>query len=284
MNWKLKCLAFHLLGYMPGGARTHRWLKEHVTHTGLTTLTKEELELYSVHVDHYREAGCPARVLEIGAGANLIAPLLLSAAGAQQILACDLNRLATPASVNHVVRQLRQLGHPGEWPEIGRLEDLDPLYRIDYRAPFDVRVSSLPEGSVDFIFSTAAFEHIPPKALESILTECLRLASPSARLSFLIDYHDHYAGTDSRLTDINFYRYPDRIWRLFNPAWHYQNRLRHSDFTQLFGRLGFTVSEGHRSKLLDQNMLGQVELAPQFRSYEIHDLLTVEGKFLLTAP
>jgi hypothetical protein len=262
VNWKLKCLAFHLLGYMPGGARTHRWLKEHVTHTGLTTLTKEELELHSVHVDH-------------------IAPRLLSAAGPQRILACDLNRLATPASVNHVVRQLR---HPGEWPEIGRLEDLDPFYRIDYRAPFDVRASSLPEGSVDFIFSTAAFEHIPPKALESILTECLRLASPSARLSFLIDYHDHYAGTDSRLTDINFYRYPDRIWRLFNPAWHYQNRHRHSDFTQLFVRLGFTDSEGRRSKVLDQNMLGQVQLAPQFRSYEMHDLLTVEDKFFLTAP
>lgn len=284
MNWKLKCLAFHLLGYTPGGARAHRWLKEHVTHTGLTTLTKEELELYSVHVDHYLQAGCPARVLEIGAGANLIAPLLLSAAGARQILACDLNRLATPASVNHVIRQLRRLGRPGEWPEIGSLEDLRRLYRIDYRAPFDVRASGLPEGSIDFIFSTAAFEHVPLQALESILTECLRLASQSARLSFVIDYHDHYARSDSRLTDINFYRYPERVWRFFNPAWHYQNRLRHSDFTHLFRKLGFTVFEGRRSKVLHQNMLAQVELAPQFRSYEVHDLLTVEGRFLLAAP
>ena len=72
------------------------------------------------------------RALEFGSGSNLLTPLLLSAPGATEVLAYDVERLASVEQVNHVIRQLRGRVH-GEWPEIAALDDLQRFYRISYR-------------------------------------------------------------------------------------------------------------------------------------------------------
>jgi hypothetical protein len=196
------------------------------------------------------------------------------------VYAFDIERLAGVDRINHVIRNLRALGVPGEWRDLERLEDVESLYGIRYCAPGDARATELPAGSIDFFYSSSVMEHIPERDLAAILSECVRLASPQALMSFAIGYHDHYATTDRSISRMNFYRYDSRHWRYYNPPHHFQNRLRHSDFEHPFSEFGLTVLTNDRI-LGSRAELDAVPVHPHFRRYSDEDLLTLGGHFLL---
>jgi Methyltransferase domain len=277
MDWRLKCIAFHVLKYAPRSF--YDFLQRNVTRRYFSTLTDDAIDVYSYHARNFAQLGT-GRVLEFGAGADLITSLLLSKAGATEILAYDIERIATVEQVNHVIRQLRERG--GAWPEITNLEgDLMRLYRIRYCAPGDARRTGLPAGSVDFFCSTSTLEHIPAPDIRAILKECRRIASPRALYSFIVDYHDHYATTDPSITGANFYRYSDAIWRLCNPSNHYQNRLRHSDFERIFAAEDMEPIEARA--VISNIAIDERALHPRFRSYPLEDLQAHNGFFCLRA-
>lgn len=265
MDWRLKCAAFHLLRAYPKGLTA---LQRHITRTYFTRLTPEYRAIYERHVADFKGGVA----FEFGAGGELLAPLLLSKAGASKVYAYDMFRLATVERVNHIIRQIGG-------PSLSTIDDLSRLYRIEYRAPADATMSGLPDASVDFIYSTDTFEHLKPCEIAPILTECLRIAKPCAIFSFGIDYHDHYVDSDARISPFNFYRYGDRAWRLMNPALHYQNRLRHSDFVRAFAEAGLTGAD----ERVVRPMNG-ARVHPRFAGYARHDLETIRGHFRLHGP
>jgi hypothetical protein len=291
VNWKLKCLALHVLAHVPGSQGLHQWLQRRVTGRYLDTVTDDFLAAYNYHVENFRKLPDlqGATALEFGAGRNLITPLLLSAAGARRVLALDIERLATAEHINHVIRQLRERGVPyqgGSWREIADVDaDLERYYRVSYCAPGDARATGLPAGSVDFICSTSTLEHIGAADIAAILVEARRIGAPGALLSFIVDYHDHYASADPRITRFNFYRYSDAAWAWFNPRNHFQNRLRHSDYEQLFAAAGLQPLQ-QRSIIPpnSQHVLQTVPLAPAFVRYSIDDMVALNGFFLLQTP
>jgi hypothetical protein len=174
---------------------------------------------------------------------------------------------------------------PGEWPVVTSLEQLASHYRIEYCAPGDARNTGLPDGSVSFIYSSSTLEHIPEREIRAILTECIRVSSPAAVMSFIIDYHDHFGTADRNITRWNFYRYDEAQWRKYNPGNHYQNRLRHSDHQRLFAELGLQA-------LIDRRVqpdwaaseLKRTSVCETFRHYSQEDLMTANGHFLLRPP
>jgi hypothetical protein len=279
MNWRLKCFAHHLIPYAP--RFFHRSLQKRITGRYFFPVTDENLEAYRYHVSNFSKLAKPANAMEFGAGSNLLTALLLSAAGAQEVLAYDLSRIATVEQVNHVIRQLHGRV-PGEWREIGDLDaDLFNLYRIRYLAPADARNTGLKAGSIDFFCSTSTLEHIPSADIESILTECRRLGSAQATFSFIIDYHDHYCSADKSITRVNFYKYSDSLWRFFNPSGHFQNRLRHSDYERIFERSKLLLTDNRRVAPhieIDRTILDQ-----KFEHYSDADLVALNGLFTLRA-
>jgi SAM-dependent methyltransferase len=279
VDWRLKCLAFHVLRYSPRSI--HGFLQRAVTRRYFLQLTDDEFAAYRYHVDNFARLPAATRVLEFGAGSNLLTPLMLSAAGASKVLAYDLQRIATVAQVNHVIRRLR-LRIPGVWPELVDLDrDLWRQYRIRYCAPADARHTGLAADSIDFFCSTSTLEHIPAPAIADILTECRRIASPHALFSFIIDYHDHYSTADARISRFNFYRYPPTIWRWLNPSNHYQNRLRHSDYLCIFNAQLLRPLEVRRVTV-PVTELDRVTIGPEFAAYAPEDLASLNGFFLLT--
>jgi hypothetical protein len=281
MDWRLKCLAFHVLRYSP--RRIHSFLQRTVTGRYFFEVTDLEFAAYQYHVENFRRLPTGARALEFGAGSNLLTPLMLSAAGAAEVLAYDIERIASVAQVNHVIRQLR-LRLPGEWPEIVDLDaDLFRHYRIRYCAPGDARFTGLAPGSMDFFCSTSTLEHIPVSAIDDILTECRRIASHHALFSFVIDYHDHYATADPHISRFNFYRYPARRWRWFNPSNHYQNRLRHIDYQRIFSRQQLQALDVRRVMDPETDM-HRVPVCAEFAAYASEDLASLNGFFLLSCP
>jgi Methyltransferase domain len=290
MNWKLKSLAMHILAHTPGSLVIHRWLQRNCTGRYLDCLSADVLAAYNYHVRNFARLPAPEQssALEFGVGRNLLTPLLLSAVGARQIFAYDIDRLATVEQINHVIRQLRVLDVPcpGQaWREIENIEiDLKNFYRINYLAPCDVRLTALASESIDFVYSTSTLEHISRADIVSIVTECRRLCSPSALMSFIIDYHDHYSTADSAITRFNFYRYSERNWRWFNPPNHFQNRMRHSDYEALFDACGLIALD--RRPIIppyNEKELEAIRLSSEFVHYSPADLAALNGFFLLSA-
>lgn len=277
MNWRLKCLAFRVLDIVPGGDALHAWAQRHVTSRYFRTLSDANIESHRYHVDNYLKLGRPGVALEFGAGGSLSAALMLSAAGAT-VHAYDIARLANVERINHVIRTYRARGLPGDWHEIASISELERRYRIRYVAPGDARATGLEAGSVDYMYSMSCLEHIPVDELPRILAELRRIASPDALLGFGIGYYDHYATADRSITKCNFYRYSDRQWRFWNPPRQHQNRLRHSDFEELFA--DFEVLDNVRI-LADESVLEGLEIDPKFARYGKRDLLTLSGRFLL---
>jgi hypothetical protein len=277
MDWRLKCLAFHVLRWMPRSV--YVVLQKRVTGRYFFRLSDQELKAYQYHVTNYRRLGHSGRVLEFGAGPNLLSALLLSEAGATEVVTYDIDRIATVEQVNDMIRQLRaSLG--GAWPEVVDLgDDLVRKYRVRYCAPGDARDTGLPPGSVDLVCSTSTLEHIPAADISAILKECRRIASANALYSFIIDYHDHYATADPSISRVNFYRYSDAVWKLFNPPNHYQNRLRHADFVSLFRRENLEAIEARA--VIREVDLGRVH--PHFHNYTPEDLMALNGLFCLRA-
>jgi len=270
MDWRIKCLALHAL------ARA-RWLHriaERVTGSGNLTVTDSYLRLHRRHAETYRRVH-PGRALEFGGGRHFLSPLLLSEAGATEILVYDLERLTSPEQINHTIRQLKnRLG--GEWPEIADFDDLHRKYRIRYLAPSDARDTGLPAASVDFVCSTNTLEHIPPDDIRRIFAESARIARRGAIFSHAVDYMDHFSYADRSVSQFNFYRYTAKQWRWLNPPNHYQNRLRHTDYERLFAELPLAVIDVQSGRA----DAVRVELAPEFRHYELPDLLTHSAYFV----
>jgi SAM-dependent methyltransferase len=236
MDWRLKCAAFHLLAASPA---LYRWLQR-ATGAGYLTITDTYLRLHQWHVANYRRVH-PGRALEFGGGRHFLSPLLLSHAGAQEVLVYDIERLTSAAQINHTIRQLRAKV-AGDWPDIDDCgPDLQRKYRIRYCAPGDARETGLSNASIDFVCSTSTLEHIPADDIRAILGECARVARSGAVFSHVIDYKDHYSYSDHSVSPFNFYRYSDRAWRWRNPSNHFQNRLRHSDYECLFAQHPLTT-------------------------------------------
>jgi SAM-dependent methyltransferase len=291
MHWKVKCLAHYALYYLPFGAAVHKLAQRHVTGRYFPRLGPQDIRAYQLHVDNFRRAGfgTDSIALEFGGGANLVAPLLLSAAGAGQVLVYDLKPLATVEQVNDAIRQLREQGietcNAVAWPQVDNLAvDLTARYRIEYRAPGDARHSGLADQSVSLVYSTSTLEHIPPREIRQILLECRRILKHDGIISFVIDYHDHYFSADPDITRFNFLRYEDRAWKWFNPPNHFQNRLRHSDYERIFAECGLAPIEArHVIPPGSIEELKQVPVAASFRRYSLEDLAGRNGIFLLRA-
>jgi SAM-dependent methyltransferase len=289
MHWKVKCLAHYALAYLPFGAAAHRFAQRRVTGRYLPRLGPQDIGPYLFHVENFRRAGISSKstALEFGGGANLVTPLLLSAAGAQRVLVYDLHRLATVAQVNDAIRQLREQGaescNSPAWPSITDLTaDLAGRYRIDYRAPADARRTGLAAESVALVYSTSTLEHIPPSQIRPILRECRRVLQSNGMMSFIVDYHDHYSSADLSITRFNFLRYEDWAWKWFNPPNHFQNRLRHSDYEQLFAESGLVpIETRHIIPAGSIEELERVPISAAFHRYSPEDLAGLNGFFLL---
>jgi hypothetical protein len=280
LNWRLKCVAFQILANIPGGGSLYRAAQKYVTGKHLFEVTDAYLRMHQFHVAQYQRIH-PGRALEFGGGRHFLSPLLLSNAGAIEVLVYDIQRLSSPAQINHTIRQLRGRV-PGEWPEIEDWPDLERTYRIRYLAPGDARNTGLSGASINFVCSTSTLEHIPSPDIRLILRECSRIAAANAVISHIIDYADHYRYADASISPFNFYRFSERRWRWFNPSNHYQNRLRHSDFDKIFGESNWKTIET-RVGTASSDTIRTISLDPMFRRYAAADLLASIGYFVLGA-
>ena len=295
MNWKLKALMHNVMPLIPGGDRGHFWIQRHVT----KKIPRSEQRLLQAvsaaekHIDSFlRYSGTrldEAVFYEFGAGWDLVTQLTFFALGTNRQIIVDLKPLLRADLANDSAKRIRNLtGYDfRRVPEkaIGNdmAHDLLKYYGIEYFAPYDARHTSLPESSVDFITSTETIPHIPEQDLKSILAECARILKPGGIMSMTTNYDDLYSYFDQSISAYNFLKFSDTWWRLFNPARHFQSRLRHSDYVRLFAGVGFEIVEEEKKPTTPQDFdyLSGLKLADKFHGYTLEDLATHGAHFVV---
>jgi SAM-dependent methyltransferase len=296
VSWKIKAALQTGLSLAPNPEELNLWFQRRVTH-GLPPADERILEKVGWarhHVAQYGLHGARplrgSRFFEFGAGWDFAQALAQHALGVQEQLVVDIRRLGRTDIAEAAVASLDRLmpefsaapGSRGSDVQ-ATLEGLLAAYGIEYRAPADARATGLPEGSIDCVTSTDTLEHIPPEDIAAILRECHRILSDDGIMSFRVDYRDHWAYFDRRITPVNMLQYSNRRWARYNPSLNYQNRLRHDDYARLFDAAGFTIVQNEQEPALDESreFLTRCTVAAEFRSYTLEALLVPSATFTL---
>jgi hypothetical protein len=292
IGWRKKALAFRLFSAMPRGETLYYLTQRYVTRTlprNLAHYGKWQHAHARTFQRLFRGDVRDARLFEFGAGWDLHSNLSQWCYGIDRQVVMDIARLARLDQVNRVIDYLKR-NPPPDAVRVpgasltGSLEDaLERQYGIRYLAPADARHTGLEPGSVDLICTTSVLEHIPAPELEAIVRECHRICSGRAVVSHVVDYSDHYAHTDASIGVYNFLRFTDREWSRFSPPLHYQNRLRHFEYGELFRRAGFRVIQ-EETTVEDTAAadLARVPLAERFRAMTAAQILPRTGHWVLT--
>lgn len=264
MHWRMKGLAQKVLGVMPGGAALHYRLQRRLG--GLRDFDREfaiKVEDWTIMAKHLRDAGMPiagTRFFELGTGWYPTFPFACVLGGAGRVETFDLNRHLKPDLVaacaaglrRHVetiadaagvavgdvaARQARLLAAIEQGCDLEAASD----GTIRYHAPADAMRSGLPADAVDAVFSNSVLEHVPPQALEPLYLESMRVLRPGGLMFHSVNCGDHYAYVDRNVHQLNYLRYSDRAWSLWNNAFLYQNRLRAHVFVDAARAAGFEI-------------------------------------------
>jgi SAM-dependent methyltransferase len=285
-GWKAKAALQTVFSHVPGGEALNYLCQRRIFRN--LPVSDETFRATAAnarrHLEKLRYHGSvpvgEARFYEFGAGKDLIIPLTYYCLGVAGQVIADIRDLARDELVVDAVRRLSgglvpdllrapdaALGFPGRKQRLAALG-------ITYRAPCDARATGFDDASVDYITSTSTLEHIPADDIRLILRESRRILRPDGRMSMLIDYQDHYSYADSSISAYNFLRFEEREWARWNPSLQYQNRLRHSDYLEMFESDGFEVIDEEivAGSPADLETIAQLPPAPEFSDRDAADV------------
>lgn len=235
--------------------------------------------VYARHLEQYRSfsrQACPGEVLELGPGDSAFSGAFGAALGTRWTYLVDVRPFFRwDTTSREVLGTFLKEAHPElVLPEGPGLEDI----RTEYLTAGLDSLRSLPDASVDFIWSQAVLEHLPRQAFPAFLAEMHRILRPDGLLSHRVDLKDHLGG------GLNNLRFPEAVWESpwFQESGFYTNRLRRGELLSAFAQAGFEVAwlaEERWPRL----PTSRKSLAPSFQSLSEDELL-VSGLELVLRP
>ena len=299
VNWRIKALSQRVFSFLPGGEQLNHFAQRRlaaslpVSDSSFAVTVGYAIKHIEAIQQYSRRLIDQAIFYEFGAGWDLTIPLAYYGLGINHQILVDVRDLLRIAIVNDTIAKYQKMADKLNIERVpamtincersGFHDALNKQFGIDYRAPCDASRNGLPSQSVDCITSTSTMEHIAPEQIRSILRECRRILRDDGVMSMLIDYDDHYAYFDHNISVYNCLQYSDHIWSLFSPPLHYQNRLRHRDYIDLFQSEGFDIAsvQYRAATETDLQILQQLSLGARFRKYSLDDLAIHNALFLI---
>lgn len=287
MHWQAKARAFSVLAAIPFGEDLHYVLQRYVTRR-LPRPEKQVRSIYAlaqrlvqIYAEYAKQPLQESTFFEFGAGRDLIIPMAFSALGAKRFITFDIERLAKPDLISSnaaIISRAAGTAHA----DIPSFKDLEICWNIDYRAPADARATGLPDNSIDCAISVETLEHIPKSDIAAILEELHRILRPDGLALMQIDYGDHYKGFDPSISSFNFLTYSEDEWAPFQSRFQYVNRLRHSEYLELFRKAGFRVISDRPDRRPAEPEIVK-RLSPRFQKFSQEDLFTL-GSLIVASP
>jgi len=137
--------------------------------------------------------------------------------------------------------------------------------RIEYLSA-DVASLPLNNCSIDYVFSIAVLEHV--HKIKKAINEISRVTKPGGIGIHEIDLRDHFF----QAAPLRLLQYPNWLWNLM--TWNrpgYTNRLRVSDYLDLFRKANFKIKKWIAMKKYKGN-IAEVKLNNKFKTYPQDEL------------
>ena len=179
-------------------------------------------------------------MLELGPGNGLLTALYARSCGAEHIWLIDAERLAFPdvALFAKAEQLLSKCGLPV--PGVGRACSMDiALGQLNttYLTEGLASLQTVPDETIDFMFSNAVLEHIRLSEFPKIAKEMRRVLKPKGMASHVVDFRDHLQN------GLNNLRFCERIWEneFMARSGFYTNRLNWPAMEKLLREAGLSV-------------------------------------------
>ncbi len=305
MNWKARAAILKVLSSGNSGFKLYQFLQRHF---GDFCNTESIFKRIEEQVDLINFAGRHgatvkgAAVLEIGTGWVPLAPIVFAFFGAGSIISADINKYYIPGLLRKAVNRLVQNKDilveqfTGSIPAddiergVGLLcrfkdspESLLEKMNIQLLSPIDAGAMSFKDNQFDIFFSIDTLEHICRNDIISITGEAGRIIRPGGACLHLIDSADHFSYTDKKIPMINFLQYPTKTWSRYCNAFTYHNRLRGSDYNDIFLMSSFDI-EGHEFTIDDESLRllrSGFRIDDEFSRYDYRELSKIKLKYHL---
>ena len=265
MNWRLKALAQAAIARLPAKAGLEMYYQMQRAWGRLRRVDplvgfEDGLRLVA-GIEATGRSVVDGAVVEVGTGRRINVPIAFWLCGAASVVTLDRNPYFKPSLIEEDLAFIRRepwavhavFGARAEASCFNeRLDlivhgqltvpELMARARIDYVAPADARRIPLNDGLVDFHVSNNVLEHVTPDELHGLLREGARLLARDGVMAHRVDFSDHFAECDSRISSVNFLRFSDQEWRIFaGNRYAYHNRLRIDDLESVIKGLGLEI-------------------------------------------
>lgn len=218
-------------------------------------------------------------VLELGPGDSLFTAIVAYAFGARQCYLVDTSYFAN--SDLQIYQQMAEfISEKGmSAPDIKDADTLEELLSIcnAYYGTNGLEIlRTLPDKSIDFIFSQAVLEHIRKQDFLEHLEQMRRIIKDDGICSHAIDLKDHLGG------NLNSLRFSEELWEsnFFARSGFYTNRIRYSRMLELFKQAGFNP-EIVQPKYWPKLPTSKKKLSDEFKKLSDKELLISEFDVIL---
>jgi SAM-dependent methyltransferase len=308
-NWKLKAKLQNFIALLPKSLSYEAYFQMQ-RHFGGLKKPFNPMNHISTAADLLKkicEYRFPAKgkiFFEVGTGKAPIIPIAYWLGGAGRIITVDLNPYMRKEIIEDMFFYISKETERIEWIfgellekerlmallEYGKsgkinVGELLKMCEIEYIAPGDASRTNLLKNSVDCHTSNAVYEHIPRTTLKDILEEGNRITKPDGLFINIIDYSDHFAQTDNKISSINFLQFDEKEWdRYAGNRYMYMNRLRHDDFLDLFEEAGHEIIDAGIKKDDEVEKLlrdGRIKINERF-AHKGNEMLSIIGSRFIT--
>ncbi len=249
INWKLKALLYKVFEYFKL-KKTIYFIQKYITKRSKIYID-EVGKHWLQHAQIIKKYNCK-NVLEIGAGKSLEQNIYLAYHFDKKIhqTAIDINPMLDFELFNNASKEISILLRKKFKGKITSIEDLQIKYNIFYRSPYSLEDLIKSRTKFDICISTTTLEHFSLEDLNNFLNKINYVLNNKKLVSSIIDYSDHYAHTDKKITYLNFLKYNSDDWKKYNNTYLFQNRLRHQDYRKIFKNNDFKIIEENEGEFL----------------------------------
>jgi SAM-dependent methyltransferase len=235
---------------------------------------------------HYEAAGKPGSgegfaALELGPGDSLASALVINGMGGAACWLVDAGDFARKDMEIYktIATSLQSRGVSApDLKGITSTEGMLSLCEAHYLTNGLEGLRTIPDSSVDFIWSQAVLEHVRKHEFSDTMKELRRILKPTGACSHRIDLRDHLSA------NLNNLRFSNRVWEsaFFTESGFYTNRLGYEDILAEFNSAGFEIDVGHVDRW-EKPPLPRWKLSREFL-YRTDIDLTVSGFNVILRP
>ncbi len=226
-------------------------------------------QVFTQHFNRFKSTDKEFVSLELGPGDSLFSALISKALGGSKTYLVDVGDFAGKDIAKYQVMAQFLLAKNLPIAGIENCQNLDDILHLcsaNYLTSGLSSLRSIPDSSIDFIWSHGVIELIRRSELLITLKELRRILKPNGICSHLIPLVDS-------LGDLNSLRFSQDIWEsnFMANSGFYANRLRYSQLLELFKAAGFNP-EVVQIRRWDTLPLSKAKLSQEFRAMADEEL------------